>query len=67
MYSFRCIVGESAPHGLVTDPLAVDKKLVPLWRSMARYADLSAQVCVIKLHISVYIQTMFSVKFSRSH
>jgi hypothetical protein len=43
IYSFRCIVGESAPHGLVTDPLAVDKKLVPLWRSMARYADLSAQ------------------------
>eukprot|EP00947_MAST-08B_sp_MAST-8B-sp1_P003372 g3372.t1 len=40
--SSRCIVGESGPIHLVSDPLAVDKALVPLYRAMARYADKAA-------------------------
>ena len=37
--SSRTIVGESGPIHLVTDPLAVDASLVPLWRAMAEYCD----------------------------
>ena len=37
--SSRCIVGESGPAFLVKDALALDAQLVPLYRSMARYAD----------------------------
>lgn len=41
--SSRVICGESGPMHLQTDPMSQDAKLVPLWRAMATYADLSAR------------------------
>lgn len=40
--SSRCIVGESGPLHLVKDPMALDAKLIPLYRAMAKLADAEA-------------------------
>ena len=42
--SSRCIVGESGPLHLVKDPMALDAKLVPLYRAMAKHADVEAKI-----------------------
>eukprot|EP01052_Picozoa_sp_SAG31_P041571 SAG31_NODE_6339_length_2057_cov_3.064351_1_plen_506_part_00 len=41
--SSRCIVGESGPWQLVVDSMALDAKLVPLYRLMAAHADQEAR------------------------
>jgi sugar phosphate isomerase/epimerase len=47
--SSRTLVGETGPVHAVADPLTLDAKLLPLWRSMARVADAGAQGITIKV------------------
>ena len=45
--SSRAIVGETGPMHQVKDALALDAKLVPLWRLMARECDREAQALAV--------------------